>query len=172
MDIASVEFLSSRSIEAFADHPHVLDGSLGRTLAYLALAIVLGLRLWVGAIRDTGPTRFIPYQVTALIAGFTGAFLVIHAALAEAVDPFSSPFSMQASPVTLADYQQLLLHTTYGNAWIVYGGLMTAGVLFIQYSWSAWPAGIAGGALQRRPARQSLRRAEKARPAHRGVSVG
>src|SRR3546814_20919362 len=86
MDIASVELLSSRSVEAFADHPHVLDGSLGRTLAYLALAIVLGLRLWIRAIRDTGPTRFIPYQLTALVTGFAGAFLVIHAALAEAAE--------------------------------------------------------------------------------------
>ena len=142
MDIASVEFLSSRSIEAFADHPHVLDGSLGRTLAYLALAIVLGLRLWMSNIRNSAPTRLIPYQLTALIAGFAGAFLVIHAALAEAVDPFSSPFSMQASSVTLADYRQLLLHTTYGKAWLAYGALLTAGGAFIRYPWVAWLAGI------------------------------
>src|SRR5690606_24553070 len=77
MDIASVEFLSSASIEAFADHPHVLDGSLGRTLAYSALAIMLGLRLWLGVIRDAGPARLVPYQLTALGAGFAGAFMVI-----------------------------------------------------------------------------------------------
>lgn len=142
MDIASVEFLSSRSIEAFADHPHVLDGSLGRTLAYLALAIMLGLRLWIGAIRSTGPSRLGPYQLTALIMGFAGAFLVIHAALAEAVAPFSSPFSMQVSTITLADYRQLLLHTTYGRAWLAYGALLTAGILLVRRPWFAWPAGI------------------------------
>lgn len=128
------------------DHPHVLDGSLGRTLAYLGLAIVIGLRLWMGAIRSTGPARLFPYQLTALIAGIAGAFLVVHAALSEAVDPFSSPFSMQESPIALADYQQLLLHTTYGNAWLAYCGLLIMGILLVRQPWPAWLAVVGSAA--------------------------
>ena len=144
MDIASVEFFSSKSIEAFIDHPHVLDGSLGRSLAYLGLAIVFGLRLWMGPLRHAEPARLLTYRVVALIAGLTGAFLVVHAALSEAVDPFSTPFSMREVPISLADYQQMLLHTTYGNAWLSYCGLLLTAVALIRYRWPAWIAAVGG----------------------------
>lgn len=144
MDIASVEFFSSKSIEAFIDHPHVLDGSLGRALAYLGLAILLGLRLWIGPLRNAVPARLLPYQLVALTAGLGGAFLVVHAALAEAVDPFSTPFSMQEVPITLADYQQMLLHTSYGNAWLAYCALLVLGVWLLRHALPAWLAAIGG----------------------------
>lgn len=142
MDIASVEFFSSKSLEAFMDHPHVLDGSLGRSLAYLGLAMVFGLRLWMGPLRHAAPAKLLSYRLVALFAGFAGAFLVVHAALSEAVDPFSTPFSMQEVPISLADYQQLLLHTTYGKAWVAYCGLLTVAVGFVRYRWPTWLAAI------------------------------
>lgn len=142
MDIASVEFFSSKSLEAFIDHPHVLDGSLGRSLAYLGIAIVFGLRLWMGPLRQNAPEKLLPYGLAALVAGFTGAFLVVHAALSEALDPFSTPFSMQEVPISLADYQQLLLHTSYGKAWLSYCGLLAVAAGLIRYSWPAWVAAI------------------------------
>jgi putative copper export protein len=145
MDIASVEFFSSASIKAFTDHPHVLDGALGRTLAYLGLSIVLGLRLWMGILRDAGPNRILAYQITAFIAGLAGAFLVINAALSEAIDPFSSSFSMQEAMPSFADYQQMLLHTAYGNAWLLYLGLLTAAMLLVRHAWPAWIMGIGAG---------------------------
>ena len=138
MDIASVEFFSSRSIEAFIDHPHVLDGSLGRTLAYLGLSIVIGLRLWMGILHSNRPMRLMAYQFTALAAGFAGAFLVVHASLSEAVNPFSSSFTMQDVPISFADYKQMLLHTSYGNAWLIYLSLLAAGILTVRYAWPAW----------------------------------
>ncbi|HZV61552.1 MAG TPA: hypothetical protein VFF75_03980 [Methylophilaceae bacterium] len=146
MDIASVEFFSSRSIEAFTNHPHVLDGSLGRALAYLGLSLVIGLRLWMGILRNAGPANLHVYQWTGLVAGFTGAFLVIHASLAEAVDPFSSSFSMQETAITFADYRQMLLHTDYGIAWLVYLGLLIVGIMQIRRAWPSWIAAI-GAAL-------------------------
>lgn len=138
MDIASVEFFSSRSIEAFIDHPHVLDGSLGRSLAYLGLSIVIGVRLWMGILRDSGPAQLLAYQLTALVTGFAGAFLVVHASLSEAVNPFSSAFSMQDLPISFFDYRQMLLHTAYGNAWLAYVGLLVTGIFTIRYAWPAW----------------------------------
>jgi copper resistance protein D len=144
MDIASVEFFSSKSIEAFIDHPHVLDGSLGRALAYLGLAILFGLRLWIGPLRNAVPARLLPYQLVALAAGLGGAFLVVYAALAEAVNPFSTPFSMQEVPITLADYQQMLLHTAYGNAWLAYCALLVLGVWLLRHAFPAWLTAIGG----------------------------
>lgn len=144
MDIASVGLLSSRSIDAFIDHPHVLDGAIGRTLAYLATSLVLGLRLWMH-IPQGRDIRFRPYQISALIAGFAGAILVIHGTLAEAVDPFSTAFSMEEAPVYFSDYRHMLLHTIYGNAWIAYAVLLTAGVLMIRRPWTAWLCGLGAG---------------------------
>lgn len=145
MDIASVEFLSSRSIEAFIDHPHVLDGSIGRTLAYLAVSLLLGLRLWLG-IPQGRHIRLLPYQITILIAGFAGAFLVIHGALSEAVDPFAAAFSMQEVPVFFSDYRHMLLRTMYGNAWIAYGVSLAAGVLLARRPWPGWICAVGAGA--------------------------
>ena len=142
MDIASVEFLSSASIEAFTDHPHVLDGSLGRTLAYFGLSIIIGLRLWMGILRNSGPAGLRVYQLTALAAGLIGAFLVIHASLSEAVDPFSPAFSMQETTIAFADFRQMLLHTSYGNAWLAYVALLLGGILLVRHAWPAWIAAI------------------------------
>jgi hypothetical protein len=146
MDIASVEFLSSRSIEAFIDHPHVLDGALGRSLAYLGTALLLGLRIWLQTMRSNVSLRLLPYQAAALAAGFTGAFLAIHGALSEAVDPFSSAFSMQETSISLADYCHMLFHTTYGQAWVTYGALLTAGILLVTRPLPAWLAAVGSGA--------------------------
>jgi len=145
MDIASVEFFSSASIKAFTDHPHVLDGALGRTLAYLGLSIVLGLRVWIGILRDAVPQRLVAFQITAIVAGLAGAFLVINASLSEAVDPFSSSFSMQQTTPTFTDYQQMLLHTAYGKAWLLYLGLLAAGILLVRHAWAAWGAAVGAG---------------------------
>jgi len=144
MDIASVEFFSSASIKAFTDHPHVLDGALGRTLAYLGLSIVLGLRLWMGLL-GSAPQRILAYQITALLAAFVGAFLVINASLSDAVDPFSSSSSMQQTSLIFTDYQQMLLHTAYGNAWLLYLGLLTVAMLLVRHAWPAWSAAVGAG---------------------------
>lgn len=142
MDIASVEFFSSRSLEAFIDHPHVLDGALGRSLAYLGLAIVFGLRLWMGPMHHAAPLRLLTFRLAALVSGFAGAFLVVHAALSEALDPFSTPFSMREVAISLADYRQLLLHTSYGNAWLAYGVMLAISIALIRYRWPAWIVAI------------------------------
>ncbi|HYD33966.1 MAG TPA: CopD family protein, partial [Methylophilaceae bacterium] len=65
-------------------------------------------------------------------------------ALAEAVDPFASSFGMQASSITFLDYRQMLLHTTYGNAWLLYMGLLAASILLIRHAWPSWLAAIGG----------------------------
>jgi hypothetical protein len=142
MDIASVGFFSSASIEAFIDHPHLLDGSLGRFLAYLGLAVIFGLLLWMGPLRHVAPARLPAFRLVALIAGFVGAFLVVHAVLAEALAPYSTPFSMRETPISLADYGQLLLHTAYGNAWLAYCGLLAAAAVSVRYPVPGWAAAI------------------------------
>lgn len=146
MVIGNVEFWNSISAEALAGHPHVLDGALGRALAYLGLAILIGLRLWIGILQGLAPPRLKAYQLTALAAGLSGAFLVVHASLSEAVSPFSAAFSMQEVSIPFADYRQMLLHTAYGNAWLAYCGMLVVCAWLVKHAWPTWLTAI-GGAL-------------------------
>jgi putative copper export protein len=124
--------LLSLSADAFSAHPHVLDATLGRALAYLGSALLFGMRLWLATIRSASFVRLTPYRVTALLAGLAGALLVTHGALVEAIDPFALAVSSQESTVGLDDYLRLL-HTSFGAAWIAYSALLVLGVLLIRH---------------------------------------
>lgn len=138
--------LLSLSAEAFNAHPHVLDATLGRALAYLGSALLFGMRLWLGTIHSASFVRLTPYRVTALLAGMAGALLVTHGALVEAINPFALATSSQESTVSLDDYQRLL-QTSFGTAWIVYCALLALGVLLIRHPLSWLMAVGSAGAL-------------------------
>lgn len=132
-----MESLLSASAEVLQSHPHLFDGSLGRALAYLGLALMLGVRLWLDAISNTLLGRLKAVQLTALGAGWMGALLALNASVLEAAAPFAQlgPFAQSGTEpnnVTLDDYVRLLLGTSYGKTWLLYCTLLTIGTAVLR----------------------------------------
>lgn len=111
-------------LSAFADalgaHPHVLDGALGRALAYVAVALVIGIRLWVDVIGSTRFTASRAYYVVSVICGLTGMLIAINGTAVEIAHPFANPQYDAADIASLDDYYRVFALTDFGHAWLVY----------------------------------------------------
>ncbi|SNR86073.1 putative copper resistance protein D [Methylobacillus rhizosphaerae] len=98
------------------EHPHLLDIILGRTAAYIALALLLGIWLWEWRWqRQLMHSNH--YRAIAAISGSLGVLIVISNIALESSAPFDA--NNMALP-GLSDIASVL-QTSFGIAWMVYG---------------------------------------------------
>ncbi|KAF0842944.1 putative copper resistance protein D [Methylovorus glucosotrophus] len=119
-------------MEELLAHAHLLDGTLGRALAYTAVAVMMGLRIW----QQLGVT-LAARKVWAGIAwglGAIGALMVLHGILADQADPFQSPARMGNSVITWQQASDLLMHTHIGQWWMAYLLILTLACLLLYHS--------------------------------------
>jgi putative copper resistance protein D len=111
-------------METFFQHPHLLDGALGRTAAYLAIGILLGLSLWESWLKQAlKDQRY--YRYCALLLGLLGGIIAINAVALDASDPFGT--DTMALP-DLATGLTVLRETNFGQAWLAYISFLLLGV--------------------------------------------
>jgi len=120
-------------MEELLAHAHLLDGTLGRALAYMAAGIIIGLTVW----QQLG-VMFNARKAWAGIAwglGATGAIMVLHGILADQADPFQSPTRMGNSVMTWQQAGDLLMHTHIGLWWMAYLSILTLACIGLFSSW-------------------------------------
>lgn len=114
-------------MEALLTHAHLLDGALGRVAAYMALALLIGLRVWQARHVSAYSSR--RWCISALVLGWAGALMVLHGILAEQAEPFLTPGSMGNAAITMEQVMHLI-NTGPGRWWMLYLALVTVACLF------------------------------------------
>lgn len=103
-------------MEILFEHPHLLDGALGRAAAYLAIALLLGISIWEYWLKT--PLNYQRYyQWCALFLGIFGLVIAINSTALETSNPFGG--DAMALP-DLATAMELLQKTHFGQAWLSY----------------------------------------------------
>jgi putative copper export protein len=130
--------------EALGAHPHVLDGGLGRALAYFGLALCFGIRVWPDLVRDVDLKSLVGLRVSAAACGLVGMLIALNATAVELAAPFR-PQGQDLGIATLAELHTVLLGTTFGNAWLGYAACLVLGTVFGNYRPVAWAAVLGMG---------------------------
>lgn len=126
--IARMALSFSSSAEAFAQHSHLLDGAIGRALAYLGIALLLGLRFWIG--RQPYIPHIHKYRWMAVALGVFGMLLWLNGIYWQAVDPFA--LDVLSPALSLTDFILLMLGSSFGWAWLAFLGLICASAVMIK----------------------------------------
>lgn len=106
--------------------PHLLDGTLGRAFALMAVAILAGLFLWKHCFSRPIPClkRLIR---AAIMIGLAGVALSLNSTFFQ----LSDPYDLDNAPLQWQLLAPLLFQTGYGRCWIIFSGLL------LLTSWSA-----------------------------------
>lgn len=138
---------------------HLLDGMLGRALAYAGLAMIAGPPLWHLVTHSACRHRLLVRG--GLLSAMTGALVSLHAVTLMAFSPFVPESGTQVELVELGlglqDYLQILSSSTFGKAWLIHVGTFLTAALVSGYdsntytrAWAALSlvgASVAGLAL-------------------------
>lgn len=114
------------TMEALLAHSHLLDATLGRAAAYMAVALMIGLTLW--QVHHVSAYSGRRWRISAGVLGWAGALMVLHGILAEQSEPFQTPGSMGEAVIKPEQVIQLLGYTSTGRWWILYLLLLTVTV--------------------------------------------
>lgn len=119
-------------LQSFTETSHILDGALGRALVYLAIALLLGIRLWRDHLKV--PVSSLHLRPIAGWSGFTGCLLLLYATLAQLAPPTDN---MQLLLPNWQDAYVLLFHTSVGMGWLMFLASLVLAVAFIEHraSW-------------------------------------
>lgn len=108
---------------------HLLDGTLGRGLAFIAIAILAGLYLWQWhfTVRIPSVKKWVGASV---FSGITGAALSLNSTFFQLSESFNEGESLS---MAWENTLPLLLDTSYGLGWLIFCGLLVLSWFSVTY---------------------------------------
>src|SRR4051812_18986080 len=111
-------------MQAFYEHPHLLDGALGRVFAYMAIALIIGKLVWLYRLSSL-PNKGFVYKFLIFTLGTLGLIIALNSTALEASDPFGNKGMEFADGATI---MEVLLETEFGKAWLSFWGFLVIGI--------------------------------------------
>lgn len=111
-------------MQAFYNHPHLLDGALGRVFAYMAISLIIGKLVWVNRLLSL-PNKGSIYKLLIFTLGTLGLIVALNSTALEASDPFGNKGMEFADGATI---MEVLFKTEFGKAWLSFWGLLLLGI--------------------------------------------
>jgi putative copper resistance protein D len=122
------------ALASLATTSHILDSTLGRSLIYLATALLTGIRLWLSYFHLVTPLPYLPW--IALASGVLGCLLLMYSTLAQLAP---STDTMMLPILSWEDIGTFLFHTSVGIGWLAFLMALLTAVIWIERraSWVA-----------------------------------
>ncbi|HSI44263.1 MAG TPA: CopD family protein [Methylotenera sp.] len=111
-------------MQAFYDHPHLLDGALGRVFAYIAISVIIGKLVWANRLSPPLNKGYV-HKLLIFTLGTLGLIIALNSTTLEASDPFGNKGMEFADGATT---MEVLFKTEFGKAWLSFWGFLLIGI--------------------------------------------
>lgn len=111
-------------MQSFYDHPHLLDGALGRVFAYIAISVIIGKLVWANRLSPPLDKGYVQ-KLLIFTLGTLGLIIALNSTALEASDPFGNKGMEFADVATI---MEVLLKTEFGKAWLSFWGFLVIGI--------------------------------------------